>query len=78
MIQLIASDMDGTLLNGEMEISEANITAIKKKHKSLEKEEKAGKEDVQLNVNDEDLYQDANQKREEQEEEQQRPKGRGR
>src|SRR5574341_1458379 len=30
MIQLIASDMDGTLLNGEMEISEANITAIKK------------------------------------------------
>lgn len=29
MIQLIASDMDGTLLNGEMEISEANITAIK-------------------------------------------------
>ncbi|MCJ1977875.1 Cof-type HAD-IIB family hydrolase [Lactococcus paracarnosus] len=30
MIQLIASDMDGTLLNSEMEISEANITAIKK------------------------------------------------
>lgn len=30
MIQLIASDMDGTLLNDEMEISQANITAIKK------------------------------------------------
>lgn len=30
MIQLIASDMDGTLLNAEMEISEENVAAIKK------------------------------------------------
>lgn len=30
MIQLIASDMDGTLLNDEMEISSENIAAIKK------------------------------------------------
>ena len=28
MIQLIASDMDGTLLNGNMEIPQANIDAI--------------------------------------------------
>lgn len=30
MIQLLASDMDGTLLNDEMEISKENIVAIKK------------------------------------------------
>lgn len=30
MIQLIASDMDGTLLNEKMEISKENITAIKR------------------------------------------------
>ncbi len=54
------------------------INAVNSISRLEKQEEKAGKEDVQLNVNDEDLYQDANQKREEQEEEQQRPKGRGR
>ena len=29
MIKLIASDMDGTLLNANMQISEENIQAIK-------------------------------------------------
>ena len=29
MIKLIASDMDGTLLNASMQISEENIQAIK-------------------------------------------------
>ena len=33
MIQIIASDMDGTLLNGEMTISKFNADAIKEAQK---------------------------------------------
>ena len=54
------------------------INTVNSNSRLDKQQQKEGKEDVQLNVNDEDLYQDASQKREEQEEEQQRPKGRGR
>ena len=69
----IAKEITNDLNIVSNEINTVNSSSRFDKH-----QQKEGKEDVQLNVNDEDLYQDASQKREEQEEEEQRPKGRGR
>lgn len=55
-----------------------SVNSIARPEQQMQKE---GKSDVQLNVNDPDLYEDANRQREdelEQDEERQRPKGRGR
>lgn len=62
----------------DLNIVSNEINTVNSNSRLDKQQQKEGKEDVQLNVNDEDLYQDASQKREEQEEQQQRPKGRGR
>ncbi|WP_292009686.1 hypothetical protein [Chryseobacterium sp.] len=65
----------------DLNIVDNEINAVNSIFRPAKQMQKEGKDDIQLNVNDPDMYEDVNQQREEEQEQEEkwhRPKGRGR